>query len=258
MRDIFFVSGLPRSGSTLLVNLLAQHPKVFCTPTSGCHNLLHNIKTSWNNIIEHKADKHASSPESLKRVLTNVLYSYHDTDKPIVIDKSRSWVHDIEMIERLMGKKMKIIVPVRDISEILASFESLYRKGSHVYSALGQNTEQRVQHWISDRGEVGSAYLRLRDVFRRGLQDRLCVVEYDALTMYPDQIMKQIWDFLELYCPVHNFSSVVNQTPEDDTVYNYLGLHEIKPVVEPKPKMANIILGDDIVNQFRNYEFWRG
>jgi sulfotransferase len=52
MRDIFYVSGLPRSGSTLLMNLMAQNPKVFCTPTSGLNQLMNNIKTSWGHIID--------------------------------------------------------------------------------------------------------------------------------------------------------------------------------------------------------------
>lgn len=259
MREIFYVSGLPRSGSTLLMGLLAQHPMVKTTPTSGCHDLLFGLKASWNGIIEHKADKAAGDPENLKRVLGSTLYSYHDTNKPVVIDKSRAWVHSIEMIESITGKPAKIICPVRNMTEVLASFEKLYRKGS----ALGvnhsqfQNTEERVDHWASNLGEVGSAYNRLRDVFARGLQDRLCMVEYDSLVGNPEYTMKEIWKYLGMGCPDHDFDNVVNPTPEDDTVYGYVGLHDIRAKVAPNKYSAEEIIGSDMFQKYSNSEFWR-
>ena len=38
-KTVHFVSGLPRAGSTLLMNLLAQNPKVHATATSGLHEI---------------------------------------------------------------------------------------------------------------------------------------------------------------------------------------------------------------------------
>ncbi|WP_369126306.1 sulfotransferase [Methylocucumis oryzae] len=37
---IYFLAGLPRSGSTLLANLLAQNPLITATATSGVIDLL--------------------------------------------------------------------------------------------------------------------------------------------------------------------------------------------------------------------------
>src|SRR5687768_5831702 len=34
-KTIFFNSSLPRSGSTLMQNILAQNPQFYCSPTSG-------------------------------------------------------------------------------------------------------------------------------------------------------------------------------------------------------------------------------
>ncbi len=259
MKEIFYVSGLPRSGSTLLMGLLAQHPMVKTTPTSGLHDLLFATKNSWNNIIEHKADKVAGDPENLIRVLNSTLYSYHNTNKPVVIDKSRAWVHSIEMIESITGKPAKIICPVRNMTDILASFEKLYRKGSdlNVNHSQFQNTEERLNHWSSNQGEVGSAYNRLRDVFTRGLQNRLCMVEYESLVNNPEYTMKEIWKYLEMGTPDHDFDNVVNPTPEDDTVYGYVGLHDIRPNVQPNQYSSIDIIGSDMFQKYSNSEFWR-
>jgi sulfotransferase len=259
MKEIFYVSGLPRSGSTLLMNLLAQHPLVHATPTSGCCSLLNGVKLGWNSIIEHKADKNASSPQNLKNVLNSVLYNYHNTEKSVIIDKSRSWGANIEMVEYITGKKMKIIAPVRDISEILASFEVLHRNGSSIKSTMQnyQTTQSRVDHWASNIGEVGSAYNVLRDVFQRGLQDRLCIVEYDTLTNNPEFTMKQIWNFLGIGCVEHDFNNIQNVTPEDDDVYGYMNLHKIRQSIEPSIKKADGIIGKELQSKYENNEFWR-
>ncbi len=38
-KTIHFVSGLPRAGSTLLMNVLAQNPRIHSTATSGLHEI---------------------------------------------------------------------------------------------------------------------------------------------------------------------------------------------------------------------------
>lgn len=262
MREIFYVSGLPRSGSTLLMNLMAQNPNVFCTPTSGLNQLMNNIKTSWINIIEHRSDKNAGSDENLKRVLNSILHSYHNTDKPFVIDKCRGWGFSIEMIEAITNKKAKIIAPVRDIKDVLASFESLYRKGSYKFNPQGPmpqclTTEGRMTHWASLDGEVGAAYSILKDAHLRGLGDRFLLVDYDHLTHNPKIVMDVIWDFLNIPKCEHDFENIVNQTPEDDDVYNYVDLHKIKSKIIPSSSKAREILGDDICKGLDGYEFWK-
>lgn len=262
MRDIFYVSGLPRSGSTLLMNLMAQNPKVFCTPTSGLNQLMNNIKTSWGNIIEHRSDKNAGNDENLKRILNTVLHSYHNTEKPYVIDKCRGWGFSIEMLEAITNKKTKIIAPVRDIKDVLASFELLYRKGSYKFNPQGPmpqclTTEGRMMHWASLDGEVGAAYAILKDAFLRGLGDRFLLVDYDYLTHNPKIVMDVIWDFLNIPKCEHDFETILNQTPEDDGVYNYVDLHKIKSKVAPSSSKAKEILGDEICKGLDGYEFWK-
>jgi len=256
------VSGLPRSGSTLLMNILGQHPDVHVTPTSGIHEVLWTTRNNWNTFQEHQADKVASNPKNLQRVLQAMLNSYHDTDKQIVIDKHRSWIHSIELLEYVLGKKAKIIVPVRSITEILASFEQLHRKNAHIANVPGdflisQTTEGRVNHWLSNSGEVGIAYSRIKDAFQKGYNNRLMLVEFDELTQQPKLTMERIWEFLDIDAPAHDFNNITQITQEDDSVIGIHGLHDIRSKVEPIINKAYSILGNNIVNQYQNSEFWR-
>ena len=52
-------------------------------------------------------------------------------EKPIVFDKSRGWPAYLELAEFILERKVKVLVPVRPIVDVLASFEKLYRKNAH-------------------------------------------------------------------------------------------------------------------------------
>ncbi len=47
-KRIYFLAGLPRSGSTLLANILAQHRQIYVTPTSGIVDMLVQVRNTWD------------------------------------------------------------------------------------------------------------------------------------------------------------------------------------------------------------------
>jgi sulfotransferase len=55
MKKIFFQSSLPRSGSTLLQNIMGQNPEFYVTPTSGVLELLYAARANYTNSPEFKA-----------------------------------------------------------------------------------------------------------------------------------------------------------------------------------------------------------
>ena len=46
MEKIFFQSSLPRAGSTILQNILAQNPEIYATPTSGVLELVYAARAN--------------------------------------------------------------------------------------------------------------------------------------------------------------------------------------------------------------------
>jgi len=59
MKEIYFINGMPRSGSTLLCNILAQNPEFHVTPTSGLSELVRGgailFKAQVSSCIEKTA-----------------------------------------------------------------------------------------------------------------------------------------------------------------------------------------------------------
>jgi len=203
--------------------------------------------------------------DQLKRVLNSVINSYHTTEKNIIIDKGRGWLSLVEMLEFMLGYTPKIIVPVRNISEILSSFEKLW-KNTTGFSQWNfekedyfksQTIEGRCDIWARNDQPVGLAYNRVKDAISRGYAKKLLFVEFDHFTVNPHQTLKTVYDYLEVPNFDHNFTNIQQYTTEDDEgVHRIPGLHKIRGSIKPVPHDSDKILGN-IVNKYHNLEIWR-
>ena len=72
-KTIYFVAGLPRSGSTLLTNLLAQNPRMHATPTSGIIAMLVAVRNGWDQNEAFRAMERGQSEATKARVLRAML-----------------------------------------------------------------------------------------------------------------------------------------------------------------------------------------
>jgi len=85
---------MPRSGSTLLCNILAQNPALHATATSGCMDVMFGIRNSWDKLIEHRSNPdRAGNKRALLRVLRAVMDAYYaEAAKPVIVEKCRGWL----------------------------------------------------------------------------------------------------------------------------------------------------------------------
>src|SRR5215212_7468458 len=119
-KKIFFNSSLPRSGSTLLQNILAQNPRFYCSPTSGVFDLLYGSRAFVSESHLFKAQDPALMKRAFLGFCQGGLKGYYAavTDRPVVVDKSRGWLHHYDWLD-LFHPKPKILVCVRDLRSIL-------------------------------------------------------------------------------------------------------------------------------------------
>ena len=178
-KTIYFIAGLPRSGSTLLTNILAQNPACYTTPTSGIIDMLVNVRNHWDQNQAFKAMDRDLSEQIKQQVMQDMLQSYFaHASQPICIDKNRFWCEFLEMAGALVGgrDKVKVIITVRDLRDVLASFEQLYRKTSGLGQLPQENSmamkfktaRGRMEVFADDSQPVGRAYTAIRDAITRG------------------------------------------------------------------------------------------
>ena len=243
---VYFVTGLPRSGSTVLMNLLAQHPDFAVTPTSGLVDMVFNLRKAWPHNISFKSELQASSLEDfspkIRSMLRGVISGYHEEQflaGKTVFNKSRGWIAYLDLLEDIFERPMKMIVTVRDIRAILASFEKIHRKEpllKHIPDGApyleSQDTVGRCRQLLSPGGVVGISISRLRDALQRGYSDRMIIVPFQSLTHFTVPVLESVHDALEIERYDYDPDHVEQVTHEDDTVHG-MELHKIRSQVRP-------------------------
>lgn len=262
LKQYFFICGLPRSGSTLLCNILNQNPDIYASATSGLSRLFVQIRNSWLDIPEIRAMPAEERDARMKSTLRGLFDGFYaDVDKMYIFDKSRVWLRYAEWLEDVFGAPVKFLVTVRDVREVLASMEALYRKrqwpfpGEREHPVAFQTVEGRCAFWMRDEQLVGSAYQTIRDALARGYEDRMHFVEYEWLTNEPEDTLRAVYDFLGVAPFKHNFEHVEQVTHEDDTVYGYADLHTIRPRVEPQEPKWSELLGE-VAYKYAGMNLW--
>lgn len=255
-KEIFFINGMPRSGSTLLCNILAQNPDFHVTPTSGLSDIVSNIHTMWQQNPSIKASEPA---EKQLKIIKDLFQSYHsDTDRPVVFNKSRGWSPLIELLELSLESPIKILTTTRQLPAILASLEKLYRKEiKNIHSPMIRTPEMsilsgRVNNWAN--GLVGSAFNTIQDAVLRGHRDKFYFVDYDQLTSTPQLVMKGVYEFLDKPYYDHDFNNVSQYTNENDIEHGFSDLHTIRPVIRPQRDDSKEILGS-LYDQFSGFHY---
>lgn len=249
---------MPRSGSTLLANVLAQNPKFHVTPTSGLSELVFGIHQFWKSNPVIKASE---TPQKQLSIINDLFQSYHrDTDRPIVFNKSRGWASKIELVENVLGHSIKILTTTRRITSILASLEKLYRKEiKNIESPMENNSqmqtlEGRLSVWTSQDGLVGSSFNSIRDAVMRGHREKFHFIDFEQFTNRPETAIRFVYDFLDEEYFEHDFDNVSQYTKENDAEHGFTDLHTIRKKIEPVKDDSKEILGYTW-DQFQNFHF---
>ena len=115
-KTFYFISGLPRSGSTLLSSILNQNPRFYSGPSSPVVPVMLSLE---NNFSNNELFVSYPKTEQAKKIISSVLPQfYSDRSEPVIFDKNRSWTIRMEYITGYFDIEPKVISHVRDTAEI--------------------------------------------------------------------------------------------------------------------------------------------
>jgi sulfotransferase len=263
MEQLFFQSSLPRAGSTLLQNILAQNPDIYATPTSGVLELVFAARGNYTTSPEFKAQDADLMKSGFLSFCRNGMDGFYNavTDKKYVIDKSRGWGIHYDFIN-LIYPDPKIICMVRDPKDIFASMENNFRKHPDKQSDIlnwstGQGTTvpKRIDVWVQNP-PVGLAFERLGEMFRTGIASKVLFIKFEDLCLYPESTMVKVYEYLNIPHFKHDFDNIEQVTKEDDEVYGAFGDHAIRTKLEPVRSKAKELLGKDVTDWIYNNYKW--
>jgi sulfotransferase len=267
--DMFFLAGLPRSGSTLLRSILNQNPSLYSGPISPSVELLYYTDKYFQSSEMLLA---SPNPQGCYDVLSNMMdHFYHNImekeGKSKIIEFNRALPNNIERFRTYIKDDVRIVCPVRSIPEILASFISLIHKNSDKVSFVDQylidkgievNDDTRCDYLMSDYGIVGQALFAMSRPYLRNEQSLLKIVEYDDLVENTDKVMEEIYDFWGLEKYSHTYENLENTYPENDIFqYNLDGMHTIGRTIKKTCKKPEEVLSTEIIQKYSGMEYWR-
>jgi len=254
---IHFISGLPRSGSTLLAAILRQNPRFHANMTSP----VGAIYLAMMNAVSRKNEAAVFIDEAQKReLLAGVFRNYYHAigaDK-LVFDTNRIWCSKMpHLVEHFPNAK--VIACVRHIPWIMDSIERLERRNVFDLSGIfgydaGGTVYTRVNRLAASDGMVGFALDGLREAFYGGYADRLVLVTYEALTRDPAGTMAAIYDLLGEDRFAHDFDNVEYQADAFDATLGSPGLHTVRRKVEFIDRPT--VLPPELFTRFENDTFW--
>lgn len=240
------LAGLPRSGSTLLCNLLAQRDGVYVGSTSALPAALRGLSGLFTSSTEVSSDL-ISDPSARQRhldVLRAVVDAWHP-QAPIVIDKSRAWAQ-MSLLLRRVKPDAVIIVTVRDPREVFASIERQHQASAEYGHQAG--ILDRASAMLSPDGLIGSSCNAIEDLIRRRLPGVL-FVGHPALAHDPHGTMRRVDAALGLDPFEYDFDTVSNASREVDELYRFKFPHEGSGSVGPPGGHWSDIIDADTAKQ---------
>ena len=251
IKKIYFMAGMPRSGSTLLSSILNQNPNFNSGPNSSVVNMM----TSISNLKNQEMYEAYPVEKSLETILRSIILNYYYYHKePICIDKNRGWTGYMDMIFKYITPNPKIICPVRDIKSILTSFISLLRKNNYNpdnfidKNLQGDKTDDNRCRYLLGPGIVGQSILNMIDVMEK-YPNNILLVHYDDLINNVPETMKKIYHFLDEEYFEHSLDIKQSFNINDEKVFKLKGMHKIRPKIKKISNNPENILSKFILNE---------
>jgi len=233
------LSGLPRTGSTLLSAILSQNPEIHAEGNSAVCQLMWDMQCSIFMACNEQlmASNKLNIGIELIENIPNIYYK--NITASTIIDKCRSWTlpDNIAMLNKYFKHKPKIIVLERPIIDIVKSFVALRRANNY----QGNLEEGLLDTWSEPimRSYEGVKWAKANN------NGEFLFIQYKDLLHDTKSTINKIYEFCELEFFEHNFNNIVNKYPENDKFYGMLGQHDVRPMITER--VLDVTLSQEII-----------
>jgi sulfotransferase len=242
------MTGLPRAGSTLLCQLLAQHPEIHCEGQSSplCNTLLgiRRMVSDDQFFLSQLDNSFERSYAHLASAMQGFLRGWHhDYAKKAVVDKNRAWLHAIELLLQI-EPDARLVVCLRELGQIYGSIEAQHQRTILVdfidhlgdYDRFG-----RADMLFAKDKAIGAPLISLHAVpdLPKKVQERLYFVRFEDLMEQPAACMSHLYAWLGLSAFEIDPAKLAIGIQESDSHYRMKYLHKQSERIA-KPKQHDI------------------
>ena len=220
MKAFHVICGLPRSGSTLLCNILAQNSTFHVSHTSPVASDIQRLCSGFVDIPEYKgtmAQSEAKTDENMCSKARAIVRAEHEGKGEVCFDKNRLW-GGMQLILAQLYPDAKIICCVRDLRAVFGSFEKRHRRNPLIQLPPGQTIRARMQNQFSPEGMIGAALSSVEDLMLIGNQ-AVMFLHYEALVQNPAMQIGRLYQHINEEPYEHDFEQVENTATDPDWLY---------------------------------------
>jgi len=255
--EFYFISGLPRSGSTLLSAILGQNPRFHTGVTTPVAGIVTSMLAQCSAGSEFALMVSTEQRRAMARAVFDSYYA--GVERPVVFDTNRGWTAQMPLLLDLFPNA-KVLACVRNLGWVMDSLERLYRANPYEQTKLFVNESERatVMSRVDALGQhnrlVGGAWSSLKDAFYGDQGQSILVIDYDILAQQPAQVMDLVYGFLGEQPYPHDYDTISFDTPDYDNPLGLPGLHTVRPTVSLQTRPT--VLPPDLFDQYAKLSFW--
>ena len=240
------MSGLPRTGSTVLSAILSQNPKIHSGTASPVCPAMWDLTLGFSqSSIEEMSV--ANRPNFQAELIGNVPHLYYkDVNKPFIVDKSRDWLHprNMRMIRNHINPDPKVLVLLRDKEAIIDSFTRVWKENGVTGGELKYLIEDatwKVTYYCEEiipTVKASQDIIKGNNVYRGDPvsdNENFLFIEYDKFMEDPSETLNSIYRFFKLEPYEHDFENIFPAEVENDSAIGsaWKNLHTVRPILEP-------------------------
>lgn len=251
---LHFISGLPRSGTTLLTTILRQNPRFHASMSSPLCEIFTGLCRNMSGANEFA--RFISKDQRL-RILRSVFDAYYAdfSATEFIFDTNRGWTRMLPGLVELFPNA-RMLCCVRSPAWILDSFERLVQANilqpPRMFNFSVGDVYRRVEA-LMNSGLVGTSLAALRQAWFGEHARHLIILRYDSLVEDPTQAIDRVYEALGEQPFEHDFEHLQRSEESFDDWIGLPGLHTVQPAVRVRHRES--ILPSDLFRRYRTC-FW--
>jgi len=263
-KTVVYVTGLPRSGSTLLCQLMGHHDSIYSSAHSSplahaLDNLRHGISRDEFLLsqLDNDFDLVYQRLQNAYRGMINGWF--HESPRSWVVDKNRGWLGMIETVAEL-DPNFKMLVCIRELSQVYGSIETQHRKTVLIDSEDRQaalTPQGRAARWFNEGGLVAiplgtlSAAINEIPVL---LRKHIYYLKYERLLDSPEATLAEVFSWLGLPDQTIDMNKLAYTDHESDSHYRFKFRHQRHTSIQPvREHWVPDVIRQGLINQYRWY-----
>jgi sulfotransferase len=265
LNRIHYLTGLPRSGNTVLSALLNQNPRIYSSSLSPLPHVVHSVTTTMLN-----SQDFSRNPDKTRySALLKGLYSsyYQDVKKPVIFDRSKHLFAPtmIETLTEHIEPSPKIVYTVRPTLEILASYLTLEHEHPVFVPLMTQEnffqlTYESVDEAVCDylmQVVLPSFFFQVNRALEPAYRDFVLFINYRDLVTKPSETLERIYEFIKEPVYTHNTDSIMKlEEDRDELVGSHPNLHHVRPNLQYSTVNYREVLPVSIQKRYSGFDFW--